>query len=96
MLLELAAPLRNGDAAFHQHCTQLVHQCGPFADQPVADAVEGLQVELLGTLQFDEAYRRPRRRFGNRFCIPVIVLLRLHTANVAANTCASCWCTALA
>jgi hypothetical protein len=61
-----------------QHGAQLIYQCGPFADQPVPDAMEGLHVELLGTLQLDEAHRRPRRGFGNRFCIPVIVLLRLH------------------
>jgi hypothetical protein len=33
---------------------------------------------MLARRQFDEAHRRPRRRLGNRFCIPVIVLLRLH------------------
>jgi len=44
--LELAAPLRDSDATFHQHGAQLVHQCGPFADQPVADTMEGLHVKL--------------------------------------------------
>jgi len=39
--------------------------------------MEGLHVELLGTLQRDQAHRRPRRSFGNRFRIPIIVLLRL-------------------
>ena len=40
--------------------------------------MERLHVELIGTLQFDEAHRWPCCRLGDRFCVPVIVLLRLY------------------
>ena len=40
--------------------------------------MQDLRVELCLALQLDEAHRRPRRGFGDRLGIPLVVLLRLH------------------
>jgi hypothetical protein len=40
--------------------------------------VQDLRVELRLALELDEAHRRPRRGFGDRLGIPLVVLLRLH------------------
>jgi hypothetical protein len=78
VLLQLAPPLRNRDTPFHQNGSQLVQQGRPFADQPVAHAVQRLHVELLATLQLDKPHLWPRRSLRDRFGIPIIVVLRLY------------------
>ena len=40
--------------------------------------MQDLRVELCLALELDEAHRRPRRGFGDRLGIPLVVLLRLH------------------
>jgi hypothetical protein len=77
MLLQLPSSLRNGDTALHQHRPQLVDQGGSFADKPITDTMQRLHVELVGALQLDEAHGRPGGGFGDRFGVPVVVLLRL-------------------
>src|SRR3954462_12975364 len=65
-LLELATSLRGDDAPLEQHGAELVDQRRALAAQPVAHAVERLQVQPLLALQLDEAHRRARRRLGDR------------------------------
>ena len=77
-LAQLAPPLRNDDAALHQHGAELIDQRGALCDKPVTGTVKHLHVELLSRFQFDKPHRRPRRRLGDRFRVTVIVLLRLH------------------
>ncbi len=77
MPLESAPALRNGDAAFQQHCPQLIDQRGPFAHQSIASPMQCLHVELFLALQLDKSHRRSRCRLRNRFCIAIVVLLRL-------------------
>ena len=47
------------------------------ADQPLAHAVQRLQVELIGSLGRDELHRRPLHRLGDRFRVAEVVLLPL-------------------
>jgi hypothetical protein len=77
-VVQLAAPLRNEDAALHKHGAELIDQRGALCDEPIASTVKHLHVELLGRFQFDKPHRRTRRRFGDRFRIPVVVLVRPH------------------
>ena len=46
-------------------------------DQPLAHAMQRLQVELVGGLGRDELHRRALHRFGNRLGIAEVVLLPL-------------------
>lgn len=62
-------------SALQQEAPDLVGQRGAPADQASAHPVQSLNVELLLALEFDEAHGRPGRRFGDRFGIPIVVLL---------------------
>jgi hypothetical protein len=76
-LVQLAAPLRHGDAAFQQHRPQVVDERGAFGHQPFPRPMQRLHVRLRLALHLDEAHRRPRRRFRDRLGVPLIVLLCL-------------------
>jgi hypothetical protein len=69
--------LRHDDPALEQERADLVHERGALGHQPVAHAVECLVVELVLALQRNEAHGGPRRSFGDRLGISVIVLLCL-------------------
>jgi len=77
VLLQFASSMRRGAAALQQNGAHLVDQCRAFTHQPVAGAVQRLHVELLFTLDLDEAHRRPGGRLDDRLRVPVVVLLRL-------------------
>src|SRR5262249_9111140 len=47
------------------------------ADQPLTDAMQGLQVELVGRLRGHELHCRPLHRLGNRLSVTEVVLLAL-------------------
>src|SRR5262245_33631933 len=51
--------LADGNAAFEQEGADLVDDAGALGDQPLAHAVEALQVELLGGLGRDVSDGRP-------------------------------------
>jgi hypothetical protein len=57
---------------------ELIDDTGPSADQPVANPMERLQIELIDCLQWDKPHRRSLDRFPDRLRIQVVVLLRLH------------------
>ena len=76
-LLQIAPPLGGGEPALEQHGPELVDERRAFAHEPVARSMQRLHVELLGRLQLDKAHGRPGRGLGDRFCIAVVVLLRL-------------------
>ena len=70
---------------FGNHHAILVHQPVDCIDQgrppppePFAHPVEGLEVLLGDVCDRHKAHRRPRHRFGDRFGIPQIVLVRFH------------------
>ena len=77
MPFELAAALRDSDSALQQYRAQLVDQRRALTHQTIPHSVQCLHVELLLSLELDKTHRRPRRRFGDRFRVTVIVLLRL-------------------
>jgi hypothetical protein len=78
ILLKPSSSLRNDDATLEEHGTELVDQRHALADQARPGPVQDLRVELRLALELDEAHRRPRRGFGDRLGIPLVVLLRLH------------------
>jgi hypothetical protein len=69
--------LWHDQATLQQHGAQLVDQRRPLRHQPITRTVQDLDVELRLALQLDKAHRGPGRRLGDRFRIPVVVLLRL-------------------
>jgi hypothetical protein len=70
--------LGHRDAALEQDRLQLVDQPGAAVHQSRARPMQRLHVELRLFLHRDEPHRRPGSRFGDRFGIAVVVLLRLH------------------
>ena len=65
------------DAALQQEGADLIDDAGALPDQPLAHAMQRLQVELVGGLGRDELHRRALHRFGDRLRIAVVVLLSL-------------------
>ena len=53
----------------------MIDDAGALADQPLTDAMQRLQVELIGGLRRDELHRWPLHRLGNRLSITEVVLL---------------------
>jgi hypothetical protein len=55
--------------------TDLIDDAGPLTDQALADAVQGLQVKLVGGLGRNELHGRALYRLGDRLRIAEVVLL---------------------
>jgi hypothetical protein len=68
-------PHRN--AALQQEGADLIDDAGTLADQALADAVQGLQVKLVGGLGRNELHGRALHRLGNRLRSAEVVLLAL-------------------
>jgi hypothetical protein len=75
LAFELASALRNYDAAFKQYGPQLIDQRRPFPYQSITRPMQGLHVKLLLVVQLNKSHRWSRCRFGNRFCVAIVVLL---------------------
>ena len=95
-LFKLALALWSDDAAFHQDRTQLIDQCRPFTNQPVPRPVERLHIELRFCLHLDKTHRRTSCRFGDPFCVTVVIFLRFdvrpdvfggHQSDVVSQSC---------
>src|SRR5580692_2318477 len=69
------SPLAHCNAALQQEGANLIDDAGALADQPLAHAVKGLQVELIAGLGGDEPHRRTLHRFGDRLRIAEVILL---------------------
>ena len=69
--------LADGNAAFQEESANLVDDAGALADQPLAHAVQRLQVELFCGLRCDELHRRALNRLGDRLGVAEVVLLSL-------------------
>jgi hypothetical protein len=54
----------------------LVDERRAFANKPIASSVQRLHIELLLAFQFDKSHGGARGCLGDRFRIPVVVLLR--------------------
>ena len=67
--------LAHRNAALQQEGANLIDDAGALADQPLAHAVNGLQVELIAGLGGDEPHRRTLHRFGDRLRIAEVILL---------------------
>src|SRR6516225_8657186 len=74
----MLASLAHRDATLEQESANLVNHCGAAYDPPFADSVQRLQVELVIAFDRHKAHRGTGHRFGNRFGIDVVVLVRLH------------------
>jgi membrane protease YdiL (CAAX protease family) len=70
-----AQPLPHRNAAIEQEGTYLVDDAGALADDPLAHAVQGLQVELVDRLGGDESHSWALHRLGDSFGITEVVLL---------------------
>ena len=57
----------------------MIDDAGALADQPLTDAMQGLQIELLGRLRGHELHRRPLHRLGNRLSVREVVLLTIRS-----------------
>ena len=53
----------------------MIDDAGALADQPLTDAMQRLQVELIGGLGRHELHRRPLYCLGNRLRVTEVVLL---------------------
>jgi hypothetical protein len=63
--------------------TNLIDDAGTLRDQPLAHAMQRLQVQLLGRLGRNELHRGPLHRLGDRLRVAEVVLLSLRIrANV--------------
>src|SRR5215469_9766934 len=69
------SPWSYRNAAFQQKGADLINDAGPLTDQPLAHAVQRLQVELVGRLGRDELHGWTLHRLGDRFRIAIVVLL---------------------
>jgi len=65
------------EAALQQEGADLIDDTGALPHQPLAHAMQRLQVELIGRLGRDEPHRRSLHRLGDRLGITEIVLLSL-------------------
>src|SRR6266496_4992067 len=72
-----ALPLPDGDAALEKEGADLIDNAGALANQPLAHAVQRLQVELIGGLRRYELHRWPLHRLGDRLRVAEVVLLAL-------------------
>ena len=76
--LQLATALRDNQTPLEQQRSQVIDQRRPCHDQTLARLVQSLNIRLKLALHRNKAHRRPCCGLGNRFSIPVVVLLRLH------------------
>ena len=74
---QVALSLPHRNPALQQEGPDLIDDAGALADQPLAHAVQCLQVELIGGLGRHELHRRPAHRLGNRLRVAEVVLLSL-------------------
>jgi hypothetical protein len=72
-----ADTLAHRDAAFQHEGADLIDDAGALRHQPLAHAMQRLQVELIGSLGRHELHRRALHCLGNRFGILEVVLLPL-------------------
>src|SRR5919204_1512379 len=70
-------PLPDCNAPLEEEGADLIDDAGALADQPLAHAVQRLQVELRRGLGGDELHGRALRRLSDRFRIAEVVLLSL-------------------
>lgn len=73
---QLTGPLMDRDAIFETEGAHLADQLRAIADDPIADSVERLHVDLFDGLDLHEPHRRTGHSLGDRFGIPSIVLVR--------------------
>jgi hypothetical protein len=70
-------PLPHDDAPLQQKSANLIDDASALVDQPLSDAVQCLQVKLIGRLCHHKLHRGPLHRFSNGLRISEVVLLPL-------------------
>jgi hypothetical protein len=70
-------PLPHRDSALQHEGADLIDDAGTLTDQSIADAVQRLQVELIGGLGRDELHGRALDSLGDGFRISEVILLSL-------------------
>jgi hypothetical protein len=76
--MQLGWSLRENQASLEQECTQLVDDGSTSRDQTIANAMNGLQIELVVGLNRDEAHVLAFHGFGDCFCIHKVILVGLY------------------
>jgi hypothetical protein len=66
-----------GDAALQQKTADLVDQCRATLHQAITNSMHGLHIKLLLRLDRHKAHVLLGHRFGDRFCVEEVVLVRL-------------------
>ena len=69
--------LPHSNPALQQKGADLIDDARALADQPLTNAMERLQIELIGSLCRHELHGGPLHRLGNRLCVAEVVLLPL-------------------
>src|SRR5690348_16396211 len=77
VLAQVNGLCREGDAALQQEAADLIDQRGTALHQSIPNSVHGLHIELLLGLDLHEAHVLFGYRFGNRFPINEVILVRL-------------------
>jgi hypothetical protein len=72
-----ANALAHRDAAFQQEGADLIDDAGALRDQPLANAMQCLKIELVGGLRGNELHRWPLHRLCDCFGVVEVVLLAL-------------------
>ncbi len=74
---ELARSLMDCDTVLETEGTHLADHAGAMHDHHVPCPMQRLNIDLFGSLDLDEAHRRSRDGFGNRFRVDQVVLVAL-------------------
>src|SRR6266851_1273682 len=76
--MHVVPPLPQSYASFEQQSTNLVDDCRATHHPALAHAMQGLQIQLVISLDRHETHRRPCDSLSNRLGIDVIALVRFY------------------
>src|SRR5262249_15943608 len=76
-LAKLRHPFGDHDPILVQQPVHFIHQRCPLAYEPLAHAMEGLDILLLDVLDRHKAHGGPRHRFRDRLGIAAVIFVRL-------------------
>lgn len=80
--LKLTTTGSKNETSLKKDRPDLIDQRGSLCNEARSNLVQRLNIELLFTLEVDEAHCWTRRCFRDALCIPVVVFLRF---NIGAN-----------
>jgi hypothetical protein len=65
--------LRCSNAALEEEATKLIDDRGAMANEPAADPMQGLKIELLGALDWHKPHGRPLHRLCNGLGVAILL-----------------------